>query len=1164
MGTNTNSHSKQAVGGNVGAMGLPGALGRGSRAVFGALSLSITSITSIASKAPIPPGAIGSLTAGTGRGLAKAESSFLRQVRDCHAALDLGNYSDSDLREAISRIRVQSRLEDTENWLAEVFAITDETIRRRLGAWRFFDPSFDRQNLEVYFRVAQSDQKPPTSPATDLYGWEHWTNGGVERRDRPSVAPLETLPSPEANALDDDEQVIVNTIRQLQDPRRGLYRWDILLSAEFYQALARKDTDKLFHFQATDEQLLAGLYLFQGKIVEMSAGEGKTVAAVFPAVTQALMGRSVHVLTANDYLATRDSNLLAPVYQSLGFTVGSVLGYMDDDERRYAYGKQIVYGTMREFGFDFLRDNLKMSPAEQVQGPLQAAIVDEADQALVDEARTPLIIAGEPLINRRAFNRANKAVADLISLQAKVAQDCRDQLLEETPGSKAYAAYLGRALLADPDNENLLRLVAADPRSYRNAVATVYPDGSDYADETQTGQLYYLVDRDKRFVTLTAMGVELLVNRLGAFYDELGPVPGQTSGLKQEQAEDFPATTGSNLLRKRALRVSLGNQVYQLLRAYLLLEKDSDYVVAEDAVVLIDRYTGRPLPDSRYQEGLHPALEAKESVTVNPDREALAQISVQGFANRYQWLAGMTGTANAAIDEFKSMYSRNVVSVPTVRPALRQDLPSRVYENREDKLAAVADLVRICSWTGRPVLVGVQTVEQSEELHQRLLREGINSRLLNAVTGHDEADIIREAGSFGGVTVATNMAGRGTDIILEPDLDRRVLDRYLALIQDRLDRGSSVVVTCYTEGEADILAGALKKSETFRFTRRRPGKREELVITPAGSPGLPKGERPFIDSCDALEFGLGLCVIGSEFNESPRVALQLKGRSGRQGQFGSTRFLLSWEDRLLVHRGSRPPVWTERRKTDAAGRVYFEGPTVEKFLLRRQEAVEREAAVQRSVILDYAAVSDAHAEAYYAARHRSMAGGISFATPEASCFEYCAALAEGAALRVVERRFPGGDGANYGRRFAGLLAELDRWFFLDGASLRSAALDSLPAQLKQLMVERLESIQSQVGAVKFANLVRLLLLQAGDELWKDYCAGLRSLTVSSRLGNYGHKSAVADYIIHAFDEWQRFQEEKDDLFLSRLLTFPLDRLDTVSPQREKAVELDKSVAKLIS
>ena len=197
MGTNTNSHSKQAGGGNVGAMGLPGALGRGSRAVFGALPLSITSITSItsiASKAPIPPEAIGSLIAGTGRGLAKADHSFLRQVRDSHAALDLGNYSDSDLREAISHIRVQSRLEDTENWLAEVFAITDETIRRRLGAWRFFDPSFDRQNLEVYFRVAQSDQKPPTSPATDLDGWEHWTNGGVERRDRPSVAPLETLP----------------------------------------------------------------------------------------------------------------------------------------------------------------------------------------------------------------------------------------------------------------------------------------------------------------------------------------------------------------------------------------------------------------------------------------------------------------------------------------------------------------------------------------------------------------------------------------------------------------------------------------------------------------------------------------------------------------------------------------------------------------------------------------------------------------------------------------------------------------------------------------------------------------------------------------------------------------------------------------------------------
>ena len=356
----------------------------------------------------------------------------------------------------------------------------------------------------------------------------------------------------------------------------------------------------------------------------------------------------------------------------------------------------------------------------------------------------------------------------------------------------------------------------------------------------------------------------------------------------------------------------------------------------------------------------------------------------------------MTGTAAEAAGEFKSMYSRDVVLIPTVRPRLRQDLPRRVYATREDKLAAITDAVRFCHRTGRPVLVGVQTVEQSEELNLRFLQQGIPSRLLNAVTGYDEAEIVRQAGSFGAVTVATNMAGRGTDIILEPDLDRRILGRYLAVIRDCLDQGSpGVTVNCCTEEEADILAGALAQSGNLSFTRQRRGNREQLVVTSARLPDLSKGERLQTDAGGPLEFGLGLYIISSEFNESPRVALQLKGRSGRQGQFGSNRFLLSGEDRLLAYRGSRPPGRASHRKTDAAGRVYFEGNPVEQFLRRRQNAVEREAAVQRSVILDYSAVADAHTEAYYLARRKAMtADTLGESCPE-SRFGSFVALARG-------------------------------------------------------------------------------------------------------------------------------------------------------------------------
>ncbi len=1050
--------------------------------------------------------------AGAGRGLTERE--LLRRVRRCHTARHLQDRSDLELRESLNRLKTQPQSAAPDARLVEVFAVIDESIRRRLGAWRIFDPAFDRQNLEIYFQMAQSDT------GTDA----------------------ETLDlEPDA-----DGQIIVDAIRYVQAVGRGRYWWDILLPAGFYQALNRKDVDGRLRFAATDEQILAGLHLFRGKIVEMDAGEGKTVAAAFPAIMHALLGRSVHILTANDYLAGRDLELLAPVYRSLGLSADAVFSYLPDEERRRPYRQQIVYGTLREFGFDYLRDNLKMSPSEQVQGPLQVALVDEADQALIDEARTPLIIAGVPLVNRRAFDRAKKAVVDLIALQSALAGEYLNQLAEQSPGSQAYLTLLGQAMLAQPDNDLLRRRAAADPRAWRKAQAALYPDGSDYPDETMTGDLYYLVDPEERFVTLTARGLEFLESRLGAFYDPMDA---------RERAAGEPAVDpdlSSNRAGQRPRRANGVNQVYQLLRAYLLLKKDVDYIVTEDAVVLIDRYTGRPRPDSRYQEGLHPALEAKEAVTVHPDCEALAQVSVQGFANRYSRLAGMTGTAVAAAEEFRRKYGIAVARIPAGRPLRRRDLPCRVYATGAEQLAAIADAVRFCQQVGRPVLVGVQTVEQSAQVSRRLTELGLAHKLLNAVTGHDEAEIVRRAGALGAVTVATNMAGRGTDIILEPDLDRRIIDNYLALIRRRLDRGNTpVIVRCGTAEETALLTGALLEDGELSFTRRR-GNWEELTIT--GAPGLKIAPSPAPDG--PLEFGLGLYVISAEFNESPRVALQLQGRSGRQGQFGSTRFLLSWDDRFLAYRGRRPPGLAACRKTDAAGRVYFEGQAVERYLRRLQAEAEIEAAVQRSIIQDYAAVSDAHTDSYYRARRQAMTAD--------NLSEYCIALAGDAAARLVEAYFPGGDADNYPYRLAQLVNALRQWYGIDGGGLRGLPLDELPGFLEGRLAYRLEEMQRQVGEGRFSHLARLLLLQSGDEMWKDYRAGLQALSVSSRMGNYGHKSAVADYIIHAADAWRQFRGEAADLFLSRLLTFPLARLEDELPPPDSGIELDEKVAMLIS
>lgn len=1034
-------------------------------------------------------------------GRACSEQQMLDAIRHCRAVMDLANCSDGELRERLKGIQARLNPADPEGGIVETFAITEESIRRRLGYWRVFEPDFDRQNLEGYWQLAQCSYADPA-----------------------------------AAGLDGEERVIVDTLRRVRRELPARYGWDILLPGEFYQALGRKDTDNILRFEPTDEQLLAGIQLFRGKIVEMNAGEGKTVAGVFPAVLHALHGRSVQIATANDYLAARDCELLAPVYRALGISVDNVLSSLVDGERRYAYGQQVVYGTLREFGFDFLRDNLKTAAAEQVQGKRDTIIVDEVDQALIDEARTPLIIAGAPLLNRQTLERANQAVGQMVERQADRAGGYLDRLEGETLTGKAYAGLMARALLAQPDSDRLRQLAAAQPRAYRQALAVLYPDGSDYPDPDLAGDLYCLVDREQRFVTLTAQGVEFLENRLGSFYD--AGADGNVAGLSRQEAR----------------RMNLANQVYQLLRAYLLLKRDADYIVAEEGIILLDRTTGRPRPDSRYQEGLHPALEAKEGVAVNPEGAALAQISVQGFASGYRHLAGMTGTAVAAAAEFRQLYSREVVALPTAHPLRRRDLPSRVYVNRGEQLAAIAAAARQCQEIGQPVLVGVQTVAESAVVSKHLAEAGIEHNLLNAVSGHREAEIVRWAGAAGAVTVATNMAGRGTDIILEPELNGQIIANCLSLLRQRLERGNCpVVVSCPTAAEANLLAAALAADRGLDCTRRERN-RAELVVSRAGGPRSAKSSAV---GPEPVEFGLGLYVVSAAFSAATRVAWQLKGRSGRQGQFGATRFMLSWDDPLLAYRGDRRPGLAACQKTDAAGRIYFEGKAVERYLEQVQEAAETDAAAGRGVQQDYAAIADAHTAAYYQARQELMTG--------ATGLEYASSVAPDAAYRIVERHFPGGENSGYSGRFWQLAKELRECYGIDADRLYGAPLDSLPGEIADLLVEILSARHGELGGRRFGELARLLRLQSGDEVWKDYRAGLQARSVSSWLGGYGHKSAVADYIIHAATSWREFQGEWADLFLARLCVFPLEELAREgAADGLPAAQLDERAALLVS
>lgn len=1006
------------------------------------------------------------------------EDRILRRIKAARREWDVANWSDRELREAVGDLSGASATYDPipEDTLICVFAVVDETIRRRLGLWKVFD-----------------------------------------------------LPGA------DDEPSIADARQKLASAGRGRYPGsDLLLPAEFYRAARRRkggDTEGL-HFHPTDQQLLAGLLLYHGSVVEMAAGEGKTVAAAFPAALYGLLGRTVHVVTANDYLAGRDCELLAPVYRALGLTVGSVLDHMAGPERSESYAHRIIYGTLREFAFDYLRDRMVLSPDEQIQGPLDVAIVDEADQTLLDEADIPMVIAGGPILSKRMIIRANRAVRELAVEQARLAQECRRELEQRVANGlvdDASAILLARAMLAQPDVEETLRLAAAHSRLRRRAQSFIDTDGSGTPRPEVEAGLYCAVDAERGSLSLLPEGVAFLESRLGDLYST--------------NANDLDSGW-----RRVAQRTNLVNQVNQLLRAHLLLRRGVEYVVDDDQVVLVDRDTGRPRPDTHYQDGLHPAVEAKEGVTIHPDHRNLGEISVPGFLRHYRSLSGLTGTAEAATDEFRRLYGLKVSVVAGTGHKLRRDLPTRVYAQSADQLSAVVDEVLHWHESGRPVLVAARTVVQSEVISQRLVDAGIRHRLLNAATNPEEAEIVRQAGQPGAVTVATNMAGRGTDVVLPRGLDQRVLERFVSTLEQTIaadpDR-RAVEIRANTSAEADLLALSVEENPLLSVRR---AERDRLVVRfreakRAPSPAL------------TLEFGLGFHLVSTEFNDSPRVALQLQGRSGRQGAFGSTRSLLVRSDRWLagLEYGSAT--------VDPAGRVCWEGPELERQLRRRREEAQQEDAGRRAHLLEYAAVLDNHADVYYRVREETLA-----ARPD-RLVQWADDAARATAVDLALKHFPGLVGDDYARRFRSLAAELRFRYNVDAGPAQGHPLDDLGSALAELLQRRLAEIRDQLGAARFSELARLLLLQIGDELWENHRANLRNAAAVSRLEARAPKTAMAEYIIAADHAWQRFREDVSDRFVDQMLTFSIIGLtgssDDVHPP-PSPLAVDPRLSELVS
>ena len=574
---------------------------------------------------------------------------------------------------------------------------------------------------------------------------------------------------PEMTGLS-DPQLQAKTAEFRERLSRGEALDDLLVEAFAVVREASRRTLGQRHF---DVQLIGGIVLHEGKIAEMKTGEGKTLASTLPVYLNALPGQGVHVVTVNDYLAKRDAAWMGTIYNFLGLSVGVVVHELDDAERQRSYRCDITYGTNNEFGFDYLRDNMKFRIEDMVQRELNYAIVDEVDSILIDEARTPLIISGpvEKMLDDDGFyGELKPLVIRLRQSQSRMVETIIQEvlkLLQEDPGSEEAIEKLLLVKRGDPKNPGYLDLIANQP-SLKTRIDRMesYLSGQKILSQFDE-KLYCAIDERSNAVEMTEKGLELLskgqpdafvVPSLDEGYVEID-VNNALSAEEKIQARQALETR----YRQASERI---HTVHQLVKAYWLFEKDVNYVIKDGQVIIVDEFTGRMMPGRRWSDGLHQAIESKEGVKVAEENQTLATITFQNYFRMYKKLAGMTGTADTEAAEFQKIYKLEVMIIPTNKPMIRKDFADMIYRTQREKYKAVVEEVKDCYQRGQPVLVGSISIENSEKLSQMLKQQKVPHQVLNAKYHEMEANIIAQAGRYRTVTISTNMAGRGTDIML--------------------------------------------------------------------------------------------------------------------------------------------------------------------------------------------------------------------------------------------------------------------------------------------------------------------------------------------------------------------------------------------------------------
>jgi preprotein translocase subunit SecA len=718
-----------------------------------------------------------------------------------------------------------------------------------------------------------------------------------------------------------------------------------------------------------DAQLIGGIVLHQGKISEMRTGEGKTLVATLPVYLNSLTGKGVHVVTVNDYLARRDALWMSPIYTSLGMTVGVIVHGLTDQQRQEAYGSDVTYGTNNEFGFDYLRDNMKFDLADYVQRELNFAIVDEVDSILVDEARTPLIISGPTEDSTDKYYKINRIIPSL--------KKDTDYTIEEKTKTAA---------LTEEGNIKVERMLGA-----------------------------------------------------GNLYDP------------------------SN--------VDLVHHVHQALKAHALFNRDVDYVVKDDQVMIVDEFTGRLMPGRRWSDGLHQAIEAKENVKIENENQTLASITFQNYFRLYGKLAGMTGTAETEAAEFAKIYNLDVLMIPTHKPMIRIDNPDFIYKTEQGKFNSTIKEIEALHKKGQPVLVGTISIVKSEALAALLKKKGIRHTVLNAKYHEMEAEIVAQAGRYGAVTIATNMAGRGTDIVLggNPEGLARQMLKGKEYTKEEWDKTlAECTATCAIEKEKVIAAG-------------------------------------------------GLHILGTERHEARRIDNQLRGRSGRQGDPGSSRFYLSLEDDLLRIFGS-DRIAGLMGKLGMEEDVPIEHRMVSKAIENAQKKVENHNFEMRKHVLEYDDVMNQQRKVIYEQRRQILAG--------TDLKEEALGLAEEMLDTMVDFYCPGGA---YPETWdvTGLKDVLAAKFsYHAGGDIdpQSLSREEFRTKLWEALKQSYDAKEQQIGSELMRHLEKVFMLQAVDHQWKDHLLAMDHLKEGIGLRGYGQKDPLIEYKKEGFDMFEEMKQ----------------------------------------